>query len=168
MLPGRVAAAAVAALFAIAISAQAQDQDGSSTPPSAAPVPADAAPVNCTKSDFETVVDQSAATLRELNLQNRPRFQEKLRALRDKKAWSEDQFLKEAVPFVKDDQIDGFDRKTNDLLNRIASLGDEGSASATPDCKLYVVLRGHMAELVETQNAKWTYMFKKIDAALAP
>jgi hypothetical protein len=67
---------------------------------------------------------------------------------------------------VKDDQIDAFDRKTSELLTKITSMGDEGSASATPDCNIYQGLRANMSELVDTQNAKWAYMFKKIDAAL--
>jgi hypothetical protein len=156
----RLAIAAFAGLMVISAVAHAQEGAVPATP-----LPSDAQ-VACTKTDFETVVDQSAAALRDLNIQNRPRFQEKLRALRAKKSWSEDQFLKEAVPYVKDDQIDTFDRKTNELLNLIASMGDEGTASATPDCGLYKVLRGHMSQLVETQNAKWAYMFKKIDGAL--
>ncbi len=154
------ALAAVIGLSMFAGPAGAQD-------PAAPPAEAAAPPTaTCAKKDFETVVDQSAGALRDLNLQNRPRFQDKLRALRTKKNWSEDEFLKEAVPFVKDEAIDGFDRKTAELLNRIASMGDEGSASATPDCGLYQKLRGHMTELVDTQNAKWAYMFQKIDAAL--
>jgi hypothetical protein len=161
---GWVAFAALAWLMAIATMAQAQD---ATLPAAEVQEPAaEAAPAACTKTDFETVVDQSAAALRDLNIQNRPRFQEKLRALRAKKAWSEDQFLKEAVPYVKDDEIDAYDRKTSELLNKIASMGDEGTASATPDCGLYQVLRGHMTQLVDTQNAKWAYMFRKIDAAL--
>jgi hypothetical protein len=161
---GGVAFAALAGLMAISTMAQAQD---ATLPATGDPQPAaDAAPAACTKTDFETVVDQSAAALRDLNIQNRPRFQEKLRALRTKKAWSEDQFLKEAVPYVKDDEIDAYDRTTSELLNKIASMGDEGTASATPDCGLYQVLRGHMTQLVDTQNAKWAYMFRKIDAAL--
>jgi len=128
---------------------------------------APAAPPGCTRKDFETVVDQAASALRELNIQNRPRFQEKLRQLKDRRAWTEDQFLAEAAPFVKDTEIDTFDRKTSELLGRIASLGDEGTAAATPDCGMYQVLRGHMTTLVETQTAKWSYMFRKIDAELA-
>ncbi len=162
----RVALAALAGLMAI------QQQSASAQNPAVGqpspPPPAGAAPAACVKKDFETVVDQSAAALRDLNIQNRPRFQEKLRTLKAKKAWTDDQFLKEAVPYVKDDAIDAYDRKTNELLNWIASMGDEGSASATPDCSLYQVLRGHMSELVDTQNAKWTYMFRKIDAELGP
>jgi hypothetical protein len=161
-----VAFAALAGLVAIQ-QQSASAQDPTAGQPSPSPT-VDAAPAACVKKDFETVVDQSAAALRDLNIQNRPRFQEKLRALKTKKAWTDDQFLKEAVPYVKDDQIDTYDRKTNELLNWIASMGDEGSASATPDCSLYQVLRGHMSQLVDTQNAKWNYMFRKIDAALGP
>ncbi len=120
MSGGRVAVAALAGLVAIAVPANAQDAVAPAPPISSA---ADAAATAaCTKADFETVVDQSAAALRDLNIQNRPRFQEKLRALRTKKAWSEDQFLKEAVPYVKDGEIDAYDAKTNELLNKIASM----------------------------------------------
>lgn len=154
------AAVVTAGFLAAGSSVSAQD-----ALPEAPPAPA-AAPVTCTKSDFETVVDQSAAALRDLNSQNRPRFQEKLRALRTKMAWTEEQFLQGAVPYVKDNAIDDFDRMTNELLNKIVSMGGEGSASATPDCGLYQQLRGHMDQLVNTQNAKWAYMFQKIDAAL--
>ena len=156
-------AAIVAAGIFAAVGAAAQDTGPAAPAPPAAPAATLAA---CTKADFETVVDQSAGALRDLNSQNRPRFQEKLRALRTKKSWSEDQLLKEAVPYVKDNSIDAFDRKTNELLNKIVSMGGEGSASATPDCGLYKILRGYMSELVNTQNAKWLYMFQKIDAEL--
>src|SRR5262245_25305880 len=60
----------------------------------------------CAKTEFEDVVDAAAAALRDLNNKNRPAFQEKLRQLKDKRGWDNDQFLKEAAPFVKDDQID--------------------------------------------------------------
>ncbi len=130
--------------------------------------PADVLPASCTREDFETVVDQAAAALRDLNLKNKPALQEKLRQLKAKRGWSEDQFLQEAAPFVKDDRIDELDQRTQGLLQRIAAMGDEGSAAATPDCNLFATLRAHMNILVDTQNEKWTYMFRKIDAELAP
>jgi hypothetical protein len=164
---GRCAVVITAAICVWGFGGPSSAQDAPQAPLASPPQPPAAAGAgNCTKTDFETVVDQSAAALRDLNLQNRPRFQEKLRALRDKKSWSQDQFLKEAVPYVKDEQIDAFDRKTSELLTKITSMGDEGSSSATPDCNLYQGLRANMSELVDTQNAKWTYMFRKIDAAL--
>jgi hypothetical protein len=125
------------------------------------------APPVCAKSDFEAVVDEAAAALRDLNAKNKPEFQEKLRMLKDKRGWSHDQFLKEAAPFVRDDKIAVFDQESEQLLSDISSQGQEGAEAKTPDCALMVELRARMRSLVETQTAKWTYMFQKLDAALA-
>jgi hypothetical protein len=124
-------------------------------------------PATCTKADFEVVVDEAAGSLRDLNTKNRPEFQERLRHLKDKRAWDNDQFMKEAAPFVKDDQIEVFDNKSNELLAKISSMGQEGSAAKTPDCALLAELRGYMTQLVETQTSKWSYMFDKLDKELA-
>ena len=120
----------------------------------------------CAKVDFEAVVDQAAGALRELNLKNRPEFQERLRQLKDKRGWCHDQFLKEAAPFVRDEETAVFDQKSEDLLAAISSMGQEGAEQKTPDCALLTELRGRMTQLVETQTAKWTYMFGKIDTEL--
>lgn len=128
---------------------------------------ADAADQACSKADFEAVVDDAAAALRELNLKNKPAFQEKLRQLKDKRGWSHDQFLKEATPFVRDDKIAVYDRESEQLLTDISSDGQEGADAPTPDCTLLADLRARMQVLLETQTAKWTYMFQKLDAALA-
>ena len=122
----------------------------------------------CTKAEFEGVVDEAAAALRDLNTKHRPVFQEKLRLLKEKQGWSNDQFLKEAAPYVKDEQIEVFDDKSNELLAEISSMGQEGSAAKSPDCAMLVELRAHMQVLVDTQTAKWSYMFEKLDKALAP
>jgi hypothetical protein len=134
----------------------------------AAAVPANAggAPA-CAKAEFEDVVDAAAGSLRDLNNKNRPGFQEKLRHLKDKRGWDNDRFLKEAAPFVKDEQIEVFDEKSNDLLAKISSMGQEGSAAAAPDCAMLSDLKAQMNVLVETQTAKWSYMFEKLDKELA-
>jgi len=119
----------------------------------------------CSKGDFEGVVDEAAGALRALNQQNTPPFQGKLRQLKDKRGWSHDQFLKEAAPLVRDDTIAGFDQKSEDFLLRITTGGQTG-ASEAPDCALLAELRATMKRLVETQQAKWAYMFAKIDKEL--
>jgi hypothetical protein len=124
-------------------------------------------PQECAKSDFEAVVDEAAAALRDLNMKNKPAFQEKLRQLKDKRGWSHDEFLKEATPYVRDAKIAVFDQDSERLLNDISSLGQEGAEAKTPDCALRLELRARMSVLVDTQTAKWTYMFQKLDAALA-
>src|SRR5689334_19732368 len=121
----------------------------------------------CAKSEFEGAVDEAAASLRDLNNKNRPDFQDRLRKLKDKRGWDNDQFLKEAAPFVKDDAIEVFDTKTNELLTEISSMGQEGATAKVPDCEVLAKLRGQMKLLVDTQVSKWTYMFKKLDDELA-
>ncbi len=145
----------VAALLALPLAAAAHAQDG---PPAAQ---------ECAKADFEAVVDEAAAALRDLNLKNKPVFQEKLRQLKDKRGWSHDQFLKEATPYVRDAKIAVFDQDSERLLSDISSQGQEGAEAKTPDCALLLELRARMKVLVQTQAAKWTYMFQKLDAALA-
>lgn len=121
----------------------------------------------CAKADFEAVVDEAASALSALHHQNTPRFQGKLRQLKDKRGWSHDQFMSEAAPLVRDDTIVGFDQKSEDLLTRITQGGQTGTAGAAPDCGLLADLRKQLGVLVETQKAKWTYMFQRIEQELA-
>jgi hypothetical protein len=150
---------AVLLALSLAVTAHAQTEGG--------PVPAAPAPQECTKAEFEDVVDEAAAALRDLNFKNKPAFQEKLRELKDKRGWSHDQFLAEATPFVRDDKIAVFDQQSERLLLDISSQGQEGADAKTPDCALLQDLLRRMKVLVETQTAKWAYMFEKLDAALA-
>lgn len=120
----------------------------------------------CIRADFEAVVDNAAAALRGLNMKNKPAFQEKLRMLKEKRGWSHDAFLKEAAPFVRDERIAVFDQQSERLLSDISMLGQEGAEAETPDCARLLELRARMKVLVETQTAKWTYMFEKLDTAL--
>jgi len=124
------------------------------------------AQAQCSKADFEAVVDEAAGALRGLAQQNTPQFQAKLRQLKTKRAWSDDQFLKEAEPLVRDEKIAGFDEKSEELLARITGAGQAGVSGGVPDCTLLVGLRASMATLVEAQMAKWAYMFDKIDKEL--
>ncbi|MBX9924846.1 MAG: hypothetical protein K2Y05_00675, partial [Hyphomicrobiaceae bacterium] len=66
---------------------------------------ADAAAAACQRADFEAVVDEAGRVLRDLNAANKPKFQDKLRQLKTKRSWSQEQFLKEAAPLVADDTI---------------------------------------------------------------
>jgi hypothetical protein len=121
----------------------------------------------CAKADFEAVVNEAGAALRDLNRQNTPTFQAKLRDLKDKRGWSNDQFLKEAEPFVRDGEIVTYDQKSEQLLTRITGAGQQGASDTGPDCGLLAELRAALKSLVDTQKAKWTYMFGKIEKELA-
>jgi hypothetical protein len=121
----------------------------------------------CARADFEAVVNEAGAALRDLNRENTPRFQGKLRDLKDKRGWGNDQFLKEAEPFVRDGEIVIYDQKSEQLLNRITGGGRQVATGAAPDCAVLAELRAAMKVLVETQKAKWAHMFAKIDKELA-
>ena len=45
-------------------------------------------------------------------------------------------------------------------------MGQEGATAATPDCAVLLELRACMKVLVDTQSAKWSYMFEKIETEL--
>jgi hypothetical protein len=121
----------------------------------------------CAKADFEAVVDSAAAALRDLNLKNRPVFQEKLRELKAKRGWSDDQFMKEAAPLVKDDKTDALDNVSSEMLAKITAMGEEGAAAKSPDCALMTELNGYMKQLVTAQTDKWTYLFQKLSGEMA-
>jgi hypothetical protein len=120
----------------------------------------------CAKADFEAVVDDAAGALRTLHHQNTPPYQAKLRQLKDKRGWSHDQFMTEAAPLVRDDTIVGFDQKSEELLSNITRGGQSGASGPAPNCALLVELRRQMSALVETQKAKWGYMFDKLEQEL--
>jgi hypothetical protein len=131
----------------------------------AAPV---AAPqtTTCTKADFEAVVKEGGAALRELNGKNTPLFQAKLRALTAKRKWTKEQYLNEAEPLVRDETIAAFDKKSQELVARITGTGGaEGPAAA--DCARLGDLKADLKSLLDAQQAKWTYMFAKIEKELA-
>jgi len=121
---------------------------------------------DCSRMDFVHVVEQASSALASLNRQNKPRFQSKLRLLRAKRKWTHDQFMKRAAPFVRDDRIAIFDLTSGKELRDIERLGGEGDSTRPPDCSLLKQLQRHMGVLVQTQKAKWSYMFEKIDSAL--
>jgi hypothetical protein len=125
-----------------------------------------AQPAACARQEFETVVDDAAAALRQLNQKNRPVFQDKLRQLKEQRGWSQDQFMAEATAYVQDDRIVEFDQTSGELLAKLNQTGEAGTSAAAPDCNLLQELRATMKALVDTQTAKWVYMFGKIDGAL--
>ncbi len=126
----------------------------------------DASTTECVRGDLEEVVDEAGAALRRLNQQNKPKFQDRLRQLKDKRGWSHDAFLKNAAPYVRDEAISVYDKRSADLLREISTLGEEGAEARQADCALLIELRARMKVLVKTQNDKWPYMFDKLDKAL--
>ncbi len=124
------------------------------------------ATVGCAKQEFEAVVEGAAGALRDLNARNAPGFQDKLRLLRERRKWSAEEFMAKAAPFVQDERIADYDQRSTDLLAQLNRMGEAGSASNSPDCKLLEDLRATMKSLIDTQIEKWAYMFAKIERGL--
>jgi hypothetical protein len=128
---------------------------------------------SCDRAEFETVVAQASATLRDLATEKKPAYQAKLRGLMEKRGWTYDQFVKEAGPLVADDKVTAYDQASADLLAKINRMGEAGRTDAapgagqSPDCALLKDLRATMAALVATQTEKWTYLFTKLDTETA-
>lgn len=121
----------------------------------------------CAKADFEAVVNAAGAALRELAQQNTPVFHGKLRQLKDKRNWSNDEFPKQVESLVSDETIAGHNKKSEELVARITGGGRQGeAAAAAPDCTLLTGLQADLKLLVDTQQAKWTHMLTKVDAEL--
>jgi hypothetical protein len=70
-------------------------------------------------------------------------------------------------PPSADETINTYDAQSSALLEKIATGGEQGAASPTPDCAVLDQLRASMKTLIDTQSAKWSYMSSKIDAELA-
>jgi hypothetical protein len=121
----------------------------------------------CAKEDFEAVVNAAGAALRDLAQQNTPVFQAKLRQLKDKRSWSNDEFIKQAEPLVRDERIADFDKKSEELVARITGGGGRSDAEPAPDCSVLTGLQADLKRLVETQQAKWTHMLAKVEQELA-
>jgi hypothetical protein len=121
----------------------------------------------CERAEFEAAVTTASATLRDLSAEKKPKYQDKLRGLMEKRGWSYDQFVKEAGPLVADDKVAAFDQASADLLAKINGMGEVGRTVAAPNCALLAELRTTMAALVATQSEKWTYLFAKLDAESA-
>lgn len=73
----------------------------------------------CQRADFEAVVDEASNTLVVLSQKNMPAFQTKLRELKSKRSWSNEQLIKEGAAYVRDDQIAKFDEQSEQLLLKI-------------------------------------------------
>ena len=120
----------------------------------------------CARTEFEAVVDDAGETLRQLTQKHSPAFQAKLRALKDKRGWSHDQFMAEGMRFVRDEKISALEATSGKLLAKINGAGSDAVAAGATECAALATLKADMQNLVAIQIEKWTYMFGNIDAEL--
>jgi hypothetical protein len=119
----------------------------------------------CTREDFAKAVNGAGVALRQLNAENAPRLQAKMRQLKTKMNWPDAGFEEKAYQALQDERIAALDAEANDRLARIDALGTIGP-SAEPDCGKLQELSAASLELQATVKAKTSYMFSKLDQML--
>lgn len=133
----------------------------------------------CERDAFAKVVSEAGAELTAMNDANKRDFQAKLKALRARKGWSDEDYPAKAAPLVRDERMAAYDAQTQALLAKVSELGAPAQTAALAGalpaigggeaqrCDMLAKLRALMAEVVAANRAKWAYMLAKIDAELA-
>ena len=116
----------------------------------------------CKKEDFAGAVDQAGALLRKFNLENQPKLNAKLEALRTKKGWKKTDSEDKALEYLQDGRIAELDAQSNELLTKIDALGraEEGKPA---DCGKLSELKAAGVELLAVMKAKSSYTLEKIE-----
>jgi hypothetical protein len=120
---------------------------------------------SCTREEFAQAVDRAGDALRELNADNAPRLQAKLRQLKDARHWPDSGFEEKAFALLQDERTAALDRTLNDLLAKLDQLG-RVQPGAEPDCAQLEELTATSLELQATVKAKAAYTLGKIDQML--
>jgi hypothetical protein len=124
-----------------------------------------AAAQTCTREDFAKAVNGAGVALRQLNAENAPRLQAKMRQLKSKMNWPDVGFEEKAYQALQDERVSALDAEANDRLARIDTLGTI-SPTGEPDCGKLQELSAASLELQATVKAKTSYMLSKLDQML--
>jgi hypothetical protein len=125
---------------------------------------AEAAP-SCTREEFAVAVDKAGMVLRQLNAENMPRVNAKLRQLKEVRGWPDSGFEEKAYEALQDERMAALDAQANDLLAKLDSLG-KVEMSAEPDCTKLEELTAVGLELQATVKAKAAYTLARLDQML--
>ena len=116
----------------------------------------------CPAEQFGAAVDQSGAALRAYNAEAQPRLKERISVLKSKKGWPDEGYEEKAYDYLQDDRMAGFDTRSNDLLTKIDTLGQQGEKGGA-DCAALDDLKAAGGELLGVMKAKSAYMLERID-----
>lgn len=116
----------------------------------------------CQKQDFAKAVDEAGAALRKFNLEQQPKLNAKLEALRTTKGWKKSDSEDKAMEYLQDGRIAELDTQANGLLTKIDGLSRAQHGKA-PDCAQLGELKAAGVELLAVMKAKSSYTLEKID-----
>jgi hypothetical protein len=120
----------------------------------------------CTAEDFAAAVDRSGASLRDFNGKAMPKVQDKLKLLKDRKGWSDADFIENSMHALRDDRSAQLDAEAEGLLVKIDELG-RPPEGAPIDCGKLAEIDLTTAKLLQVMKAKSDYTLAKLDAELA-
>jgi len=120
----------------------------------------------CTKQDIASLIDSTAAKLRQLNAAHQPELQAKLRQLGDRLGWSEEEREAKAAEFLDDDETRALDEQASKLLVELDVIGDEAEIDPTTCQSRLEKLKKISAQLIEITTAKAAHASARIDAEL--
>jgi hypothetical protein len=126
-------------------------------------------PVNgqaCTADQISAAVDQAGDALRAITQANQPRLEQRLKALKVRRGWTEAEAEDKAYAELADARTAELDQTANELLARIDQLGNL-PANAVPECGRLQELEAASLELQATVKAKSAYMLSRLDSLIA-
>ncbi len=123
---------------------------------------APAAP-GCTAADFGAVVDQTAAALRDLNVDGAKRFQAKLASLRDRTDLTQEQ-IEVRVASLQDEKIEEFNREIELFVGEMDVLSRTPNDQVT--CAKLDELKRVRDRLLTVMGQKSGYMLARADVLL--
>ena len=119
----------------------------------------------CTREDFAKAVNGAGVALRQLNAENAPRLQAKMRQLKTKMTGPTPASRRRPIRRCRTSASRRSMRRPTTCWRRIDALGTIGP-SAEPDCAKLQELSAASLELQATVKAKTAYMLSKLDQML--
>ncbi len=116
----------------------------------------------CTAESYGAAVDAAAADIRAFNSDAQPKLQEKLKALKTKKGWSDESFEEKGLDYLRDARIAELDQKTSELYTKIDTLGRPDPGQPV-DCAGLAELKAAGSEMLAVLKTKSAYLTEKID-----
>lgn len=119
---------------------------------------------DCGREALTAIVAQASKALTIMNKDKTASFQLRLKELKAKRRWTDEQLLQEAAPIVKNPSVAAFDTKTKAIFGQITGLGSE---QAQPTCAMRDKLNELLAALVKNNVEKWALIMDAVDAELS-
>ena len=100
---------------------------------------------NCDRDHLSKAVAAVSSKLEKMKSVYAEAFQQKLRQLKKQKRWSDQEFIKNAATFVKNEKIEAYDAQNKELMASIAALGgNDTQTKKQPDCVMLVQLNSRL------------------------